>query len=100
MTRIEKMLIFAALINQNSSYMDTTKSHTLQDNELQQELAKEGYTLAPLRKLPQGTYFQLKLNGKIYIRGYYERSSKKYCCISYDDANKWRFFPGDKLVII
>ena len=82
--------------------METKKSKTsdtLQDNELQ-ELAKQGFSLRPLRKLPQGTYFQLKLNGKIYIRGYYERSSKKYCCISFDDANKWRFFSGDKLVII
>ena len=79
--------------------METKKSNTLKDNELQ-KLAKEGFTLLPIRSLPQGTYFQLKLNGKIYIRGYYERSSKKYCCISYDDANKWRFFKGDKLVII
>ena len=85
--------------HQTRSYMETKKSNTFQDNELQ-ELAKEGFSLRPLRNLPQGTYFQLKLNGKIYIRGYYERSSKKYCCISYDDANKWRFFSGSKLVII
>ena len=78
--------------------METNKSNK-QDIELQ-ELAKEGFEIRPLRKVPQGTYFRLKLNGKIYIRGYYERSSKKYCCISYDNANKWRFFKGDKLVAL
>ena len=83
---------------QNRSYMETKKSNK-QDIELQQ-LVKEGFVLRPLRQLPQGTYFRLKLNGKIYIRGYYERSSKKYCCICADDANKWRFFPGDKLVAL
>lgn len=79
--------------------MSTKLSNSLQDNDLQ-ELAKQGFAIRPLRKLPQGTFFQLKLNGKIYIRGYYERSLKKYCCICYDDANKWRFFPGDKLVAL
>ena len=78
--------------------METKKSNK-QDIELQ-ELVNEGYAIRPLRKLPQGTYFQLKLNGKIYIRGYYERSIKKYCCICADDANKWRFFPGSKLVAL
>ena len=90
------MLNFVALINQHRSYMETTKK---QANELQ-ELAQEGFSIRPLRKLPQGTYFRLKLNGAIYIRGYYERSSKKYCCICESNANKWRFFSGDKLVAL
>ena len=70
-----------------------------QDIELQ-ELVNEGYAIRPLRKLPQGTYFRLKLNGKFYIRGYYERSIKKYCCICGDNANKCRFFAGSKLVAL
>ena len=76
-----------------------TKSTKRQDNELQ-ELAKQGYAIRPIRKLPQGTYFRLKYNGKIYIRGHYERSLRKFCCVLYDDANKWRSFSGDKLVAL
>lgn len=79
--------------------MNSKLSNTLQDNDLQ-ELAKQGFAIRPIRKLPQVTFFQLKLNGKIYIRGYYDRRLKKYCCICYDDANKWLFFSGDKLVAL
>lgn len=83
----------------NNYAMNLKKSNSLTDNDLQ-ELAKQGFVIRPLRKLPQGTLFQLKLNGKMYIRGYYERTLKKYCCICYDDANKWCFFSGDKLVVL
>lgn len=48
-------------------------------------------TIAGLKK---GDYFRLK-NGKCqYVKGDYDRSSKKYSCFKADDINSERFFKG------
>lgn len=53
-----------------------------------------------LRKVKQGEFFKLSENGRVYIRGYYERSCKKYEAIWYDDLNHESFIKGSRIVII
>lgn len=56
-----------------------------------------------LRELKKGDWFTIKeleypKESQVYIRGEYDRSSKKYSCIKWDDMNAERFFKGNKTV--
>ena len=58
-----------------------------------------------IKDLKKGEYFTLKpmeeaKESQVYIRGDYERSSKRYSCIRFDDMCKERFFKGDKEVYV
>lgn len=53
-----------------------------------------------LRKVKQGEFFKLSENGRVYIRGYYERSCKKYEAVWCDDLNHESFIKGSRIVII
>ena len=53
-----------------------------------------------LRKVKQGEFFKLNENGRVYIRGYYERSCKKYEAYLYDDINHESFFKVSRIVIV
>lgn len=53
-----------------------------------------------LRKVKQGEFFKLNENGRIYIRGYYERSSKRYEAYWFDDVNHESFIKGSRIVIV
>lgn len=53
-----------------------------------------------LRQLREGEYFKLSANGRVYVRGYYERSEKKYECYLYDDVNHETFLSGKREVIV
>ena len=58
-----------------------------------------------IKDLKQGDLFCLKnydnpTDEQIYIRGYYERFSKKYECYKYSDINAERFFDGNKIVYV
>lgn len=53
-----------------------------------------------LRKVKQGEFFKLSENGKVYVRGYYERSCKKYEVYLYDDINHESFIKGSRIVIV
>lgn len=53
-----------------------------------------------LRKVKQGDFFKLSENGKVYVRGYYERSCKKYEAYLYDDINHESFIKASRIVIV
>lgn len=53
-----------------------------------------------LRKVKQGDFFKLSENGKVYVRGYYERSCKRYEAYLYDDVNHESFFKGSRIVLV
>lgn len=61
-------------------------------------------TQTTLRELPRGSYFTLKDYGdypdekRVYIKQDYDRTSKKYSCIKFDDINAETFKKGATVV--
>lgn len=55
---------------------------------------------AKISTLKKGEYIRFKPFGPVWIRGEYDRSSKKYSVIHTDDMCKERFIKGDKIVLI
>ena len=53
-----------------------------------------------ISKLKKGEFFKLSDNGCVYVRGDYDRSSKKYECYKYDDVNSFRYLKGCKEVVV
>lgn len=54
-----------------------------------------------VKELKNGEFFKLKEDSKrVYIRGEYDRSEKKYSCIAFDDICMERMFKGDKKVFV
>ena len=55
-----------------------------------------------IKNLKKGDSFKLqnKETATVYVRGEYDRSSKKYSCYRYDDVAAERFFSGDKEVYV
>lgn len=53
-----------------------------------------------VRELKRGEFFCLteSMNGRVYIRGEYDRSTKKYLCGVFDDISESRLFKGDRKV--
>ena len=56
-----------------------------------------------VKELKKGTYFTLKpidepLSNQVWIRGDYDKESKTYSCINFDDICYERFFKGNKTV--
>lgn len=56
-----------------------------------------------IKDLKIGDYFTIKpieepKETQVYIRGEYDRSSKKYCCGRFDDISYSRDFSGSKEV--
>ena len=53
-----------------------------------------------VRELKRGEFFCLteSLNGRVYIRGEYDRSTKKDLCGVFDDISESRLFKGDRKV--
>lgn len=57
-----------------------------------------------VKELKQGEFFTLKDYGeyppesRVYVRGYYERSSKKYECKKFYDWNAESFLKGSRVV--
>ena len=56
-----------------------------------------------VKDLKKGDYFTIKplenpKENQVYIRGSYDRSSKKYSCEKFSDTNYERFFDGNKEV--
>lgn len=54
----------------------------------------------PLRQLAKGELFRLKdtKTAPVWVKDYYDPSSKRWCCYKYEDVNHWNFFSGDKTV--
>lgn len=56
-----------------------------------------------IKELKKGDFFTIKpienpRESQVYIRGDYDRSSKKYSCSRFDDINNEREFKGDKVI--
>lgn len=56
-----------------------------------------------IKELKKGEFFTLKpienpTEKQVYIRGDYDRSSKKYSCGRFDDCSYEKEFKGDKVV--
>ena len=50
--------------------------------------------------LKKGEYFTLFNGSPVWVRGEYDRSSKKYSCYRFDDVCHERFYNGSKLVFV
>ena len=70
---------------------------------------REGsYPVYLLKDIPFDTFFRyancnsLKVGNKTYIkrRDDYDRSTKKYCCMNWEDVNDWREFKPTQWVVI
>lgn len=56
-----------------------------------------------IKDLHKGDFFTLKdiehpTEKQVYIRGDYDRSTRKYECTRFDDASSTRLFKGDKVI--
>lgn len=52
-----------------------------------------------IKEIKKGTFFRLKENGKVYVRGEYERSLRKYEYYDFYDVNNYHYAKGNKPVI-
>jgi hypothetical protein len=53
-----------------------------------------------LKDLKVGELFKLQPTGKVYVRGEYERSMKRYSYYDFDDVCREHFSKGNKRVIV
>jgi hypothetical protein len=59
-----------------------------------------------LKDIKKGTFFTLKNYGeyppesRVYVRGDYERSEKKYSCYKFTNVNAESFFKSNRLVFV
>lgn len=53
-----------------------------------------------IRQVKQGEFFKLRESEKapVWVRGEYNRYSKKFECYKYDNVNYWQEFKGDREV--
>lgn len=56
-------------------------------------------TTKTIKDLKVGDYFKLTVNGRVYVRATYNRSTKKYEYYDFDDVNHWHDCKGTKKVI-
>jgi hypothetical protein len=57
-------------------------------------------TKTTAREVKIGDFVQFTDGGPVWIRGAYDRASKKYSFYSADDINKERFVSGNKAVVV
>lgn len=53
-----------------------------------------------LREVKKGDLVRLRKNGGVYIRGDYDRESKRYELTKWDDVSKTSYYRGDRKVFI
>lgn len=49
-----------------------------------------------IKSVKKGEFFRLTENGPVWVRGYYERSEKKFEAYRFDDINHESFFKGER----
>lgn len=57
-------------------------------------------TTTTINKLKKGDFFKLTPNGRVYVRGEYNRMTRNYEYNDFDDANRWHECKGRKVVFI
>lgn len=61
----------------------------------------ESTNMIPVKSLNKGDFFKLKESAhRVYVRGEYDRSTRKYACFAFDDVCYERLFKGEKLVCV
>lgn len=58
------------------------------------------YEVTELRNVKKGDFFMLNESGRVYIRGEYERSSRKYSYSPADDFCRECFAKGSRKVLV
>lgn len=53
-----------------------------------------------IRQVKKGDLFRFTPTGNLFVRGYYERSNKKYEYYAYDDVNHEGFARGTRKVFV
>lgn len=53
-----------------------------------------------LKDVRKGDFFRFTPAGNLFVRGYYERSIKKYEYYAYDDINHEGFAKGTRKVLV
>lgn len=58
-----------------------------------------------IREIKEGEFFTLKpidnpKESQVYVRGPYDRSSRKYSAVKFSDINSERLFPADREVYV
>lgn len=53
-----------------------------------------------LKKVNAGDFFKFSANGRVFVRGEYERSSKTFSYYPFDDVNNEHFAKGTRKVFI
>ena len=54
-----------------------------------------------LKDLPRGEFFKRKpTSGKVYTRGVYDRTVRKYCCDDWDDISRCIELRGTTIVFV
>ena len=84
--------------------MSLGNQHTKMMNRRSKSLnfyAKKGLTMKPvqLKDLPRGEVFKRKpVGNKVYIRGTYDRTTKKYDCDDWNDISRSMQLRGSTIV--
>lgn len=54
-----------------------------------------------IKELKKGEFLKRKADSnRVYIKGDYDRASKSFSCIAYDDINQEIFIKADKIVFV
>jgi len=52
-----------------------------------------------IRQLKLGEFFKFSPNGRVFVRGEYDRSSRTFAYYPFDDVNNEHFARGERQVI-
>lgn len=58
------------------------------------------YEVTELRNVKKGDFFMLNESGRVYIRGEYDRTERKFEYFPFDDVNDWHMAKGTRKVIV
>ena len=53
-----------------------------------------------INKIKEGEFFKLALNGRVYVRGGYDRYFREYSYFDFDNVNREHFCCGNKKVLV
>jgi hypothetical protein len=53
----------------------------------------------PIAKLPKGEFIRFKVDGPVYIRGDYDRSTRTFELTAFNDVNRCIYRPGSTPVL-
>ena len=81
---------------------EATRKESLTYQGNNEAIEKDGSELVPIKinDLKHGQFFITSNKSKtVYVRGDYERQSKKYECANFDDISDYKYYNGNKIVL-